>query len=50
MWKQDIPIEVDPNSKLHFEYKDVAPEELSVVPGLNFEVGVAYITNAEGQH
>lgn len=50
MWKQDIAIEVDPTSKLHFEYKDVTPEELSVVPGLNFEVGVAYITNAEGQH
>jgi hypothetical protein len=50
VWKQDIPIEVDHTSTLHFEYKDVAPEELSVVPGLNFEVGVAYITNAEGQH
>jgi len=50
MWKQDIPIQVDPNSTLHFEYKNIAPEELSVVPRLNFDVGVTYITKAEGHH
>ena len=41
---------MDPNSTLRFEYKQVTPEELSVVPRLNFEVGVTYITKTEGQH
>jgi hypothetical protein len=34
---------------LRFEYKHAAPEELSVVPRLNFDVEVTYITMPKGQ-
>jgi len=34
---------------LRFEYKHVAPEELSVVPRLNFDVEVTYIMMPRGQ-